>query len=365
LPISNNCTSGFESIRMSEPQKIPLFFPGQSSLQNKTITVLGGDVGGTKTNLALYKAANQKLELIQEATYHSATYNSCIEILAQFLQELALAGKPAPYRICLGVAGPVVLGRVEITNLSWTLDIEEIRKASGISDVFLINDLEATAYGLAGLGADDLITIHDTGVDHKGNIAILAPGTGLGEAGLFWDGSFYHPFSTEGGHTDFAPRTEMDIELCRFLQKKYGIVSWERVIAGPAIHDIYQFLMEIKKRSQPAWLKEALLQQDPSAVISQTALEEKDQTCMETLQLFVRYLARESSNLALKMKATGGLYLGGGIPPKISSLLQYNVFYDNFLDCDRMQHLLKNIPIRIILNSNTALLGAGYFAAFG
>jgi glucokinase len=350
---------------MNEPKRIPLFFPGQSSLQNRTITVLAGDVGGTKTNLALYKTADGRLELICEATYHSTAYSSCIDILQQFLKESEISGKPAPSRICLGVAGPVVLGKVEITNLSWNLDLEEIRKASGLTDVFLINDLEATAYGLAGLEMADLISIHETGVDHKGNIAIIAPGTGLGEAGLFWDGSSYHPFSTEGGHTDFAPRTEMDIELFHFLQKKYGIVSWERVIAGPAIHDIYQFLLEIKKRGQPAWLKEALLQEDPSALISQTAIEEKDQTCIETLQIFVRYLARESSNLSLKMKATGGLYLGGGIPPKISALLQYNVFYDNFLDCDRMQHLLKNIPIKIILNSNTALLGAGYFAAYG
>jgi len=350
---------------MNTESRIPLFFPGKSGLKDERITVLAGDVGGTKTNLALYGATQGGMELLQEKTFHSASYPSCIEILKQFLSETGSSGKPKPDRICLGVAGPVVEGKVEITNLSWVLDLQEIRQASGITAASLINDLEATAYGLAGLRPDDFITIHDAGRDSKGNIAIIAPGTGLGEAGLFWDGSFYHPFSTEGGHTDFAPRTEMDFKLFQYLQKKYGIVSWERVIAGPAIHDIYQFLIEFRKKNQPDWLKEALEKDDPSAVISQTALEEKDPVCVETLQIFVRYLARESSNLALKMKSTGGLYLGGGIPPKISSLLQFNVFYDNFLDCDRMQHLLKNISLRIILNSNTALIGAAYFGAYG
>ena len=352
-------------INMNELSKIPLFFARKSQLREKTITVLAGDVGGTKTNLGLYHADEEVVTLAFEKTYHSAAYSSCIDIVKDFLSESTNAGKSIPNRICLGVAGPVVHGKVEITNLSWELNAEEIRIASGVSEVFLLNDLEATAYGLAGLCDDDFLTICEGNRDVKGNIAIIAPGTGLGEAGLISDGAFYHPFSTEGGHTDFAPRTVIDIKLFQYLQNKYGIVSWERVIAGPGIHDIYEFLVNVIQRVQPEWLKEAIQKDDPSAVISQTALDEKDAACVETLQLYIRYLARESSNLALKMKATGGLFLGGGIPPKITSLLQYNIFYDNFLDCDRMQHLLKNIPIRIILNSNTALIGAAYFGAYG
>jgi glucokinase len=217
---------------------------------------------------------------------------------------------------------------------------------------------------LAALNEDDFITIH-AGADHYGdNMAIIAPGTGLGEGGLYWDGKTYHPFPTEGGHADFSPRTELDIELYQYLQKKYNIVSWEKVIAGPGIHDIYRFLCEVKKRKEEDWVKDLLEKEDPSAVISQFAIEEKDPACMETMQLYVRYLARESCNLVLKLKATGGLFLGGGIPPKITSILQQNVFYDNFLDCDRMQHLVKKTPVKIILNNKTALLGAAYYGAY-
>lgn len=347
---------------MNNQSKVNLSFPRRSELKDKSVNVLAGDVGGTKTNLAVFKASTDHVDLVHEASYHSSNYPSCIDIITQFLSE-----NPAlkPDRICLGVAGPVLQGKVEITNLSWFLDSEDIRKATGIKDVSLINDLEATAYGLAALGDDDFITIHAGGNDHDGNIAIIAPGTGLGEAGLYWDGSSLHPFPTEGGHTDFAPRTELDMELCQYLQKKYDIVSWEKVIAGPGIYDIYRFLCEVKKRKEADWLKDLITHDDPSAIISQSALEEKDPVCIETMQLFVRYLARESSNLVLKLKATGGLFLGGGIPPKITSLLQQNIFYNNFLDCDRMQHLIKKVPVKIILNSKTALLGAGYFGAYG
>jgi glucokinase len=196
-------------------------------------------------------------------------------------------------------------------------------------------------------------------------MAIIAPGTGLGEAGLFWDGHVYHPFPTEGGHSDFAPRTPKDMRLYKYLQKKYGVVSWEKVIAGPGIHDIYQFLCKDRRVEGPAWLEEAISAGDPSAVISQAALEEKDPLCIETMQNFVRLLARESSNLVLKMKATGGLFLGGGIPAKISPLLQQNVFYDNFLDNDRMQNLVRKVTVRIILSGKTALIGAAWFGAYG
>jgi len=347
---------------MSQLSQIPLYFARKNDLQAKTIYVLGGDVGGTKTNLALYKAQTDKIELVVEATYHSSSYTSFIQIAQQFAAEHP---DQKPDRICLGVAGPVLRGKVELTNLQWNMDAMEIRETTGVQEVALINDLEATAYGLAGLTTDDFITIHEGLVEVPGNMAIIAPGTGLGEAGLYWDGNCYRPFPTEGGHTDFAPRTKLDVKLHDWLAKKYGVVSWEKVIAGPAIYDIYQFLKEGKKRKEPAWLKEALLQGDPSATISQIAIEEKNPVCIETMHIFIRYLARETSNLVLKMKATGGLFLGGGIPPKISSLLQQNIFYHNYLDCDRMQHLLNKVPLKIIRNSKTALLGAGWYGAYG
>lgn len=341
---------------------VNLFFPRKDELGNKTITVLAGDVGGTKTNLAIFHATKKSVKVVLEKKYHSANYKSSIDIIEQFIKEEKCA---KPDRICLGVAGPVVNGKVEITNLAWDLDIKDVIQRLSITEVSLINDLEATAYGLAALTAKDLITIHKGNEKNKGNIAIIAPGTGLGEAGLFWDGDAYHPFPTEGGHTDFCPRTELDFELHRFLQKKYGIVSWEKVVAGPGIHDIYLFLNAKNKTKEPAWISDAFKKDDPSSVISHAALDNKDKVCVETMQMFVRYLARESCNLVLKMKATGGLFLGGGIPPKIAPLLKKKIFFENYLDCDRLQNLVKDVPIKIIAIDKTALLGAAYFGSYG
>jgi glucokinase len=361
LLTGNGCFSQTKKM-MSPLKKMNLAFPRKPPLSGKGLTILAGDAGGTKTNLALYRATPGNMATLKESTYHSSSYRSIIDIIKQFLAE---NGNVLPDRICLGVAGPVLNGKVELTNLSWKLDSEELEKETGVGEVFLINDLEATAFGLEALGEEDYVIIHEGGAEAGGNMAIIAPGTGLGEAGLYWDGSVYHPFATEGGHTDFDPRTPLDISLLQYLQKKYGIVSWERVIAGPGIHDIYQFLLPGKIDGEPGWLKKAIEVDDPSAIISQAAVEKTDPLCVETMELYVRYLARESSNLVLKMKATGGLFLGGGIPPKISSLLKDQAFYQNFLDCDRMQNLLKGIPVRVILNNKTALLGAAWYGAFG
>jgi glucokinase len=345
---------------MSNPFAIP--FVNKREIGDSVFNILAGDVGGTKTNLAYYRISEKNFELLKEGSYPSANYTNLDDILEQFIVENKL---PKPHRICAGVAGPILHGKAEITNLSWVIEIATIQKRMGINDVFLLNDLEATAYGLAALTRNDLIRLHEGDESIKGNIAIIAPGTGLGEAGMYWDGKAYHPFPTEGGHCDFAPRTDLDIELFLFLKKKYGIVSWEKTVAGPGIHDMYLFLRQKRNITEPAWLTEALNQGDPSAVISVSAINEKDLVCSETMDLFVRYLARESANLVLKMKATGGLFLGGGIPPKIAYLLQKETFYTEYIDCDRMQHLLEPVPIYIISNDKTAMLGAAWFGAFG
>jgi glucokinase len=342
-----------------------LRIPQRSGLGRQGITVLAGDIGGTKTNVALYRATDTTMTLLQSGRYPSDEYASCIDILKKFLSENKLA---TPDKICLGVAGPVLNGKVDLTNLNWIIDIAEVRKGIGVSAVSLINDLEATAYGLAGLTESDFITIHPGDESNTGNIAIIAPGTGLGEAGLYWSGEHHYPFPTEGGHADFAPRTDLDIELLKFMQQEYGVVSWEKVVAGPAIVDIYRFLRDVKKMEEPAWLKEALDAEPDkldSAVISQAAMEQKAAICIKTMELFVRYLARESSNLVLKMKATGGLFLGGGIPPKIAPLLLQKEFFEYYMDCDRMQHLLEKVPVRIIKNDKTGLIGAAWFGAYG
>ena len=324
--------------------------------------MLAGDIGGTKTNLALYEAFEGRLQIKIEATYPSSSFSSFGDMLKKMQSEHP---EIKPERICLGVAGPVLNGRVELTNLDWNLDAREILQQTSSAEVALINDLEATAYGLATLDENDFITIHQGEVEYPGNLAIIAPGTGLGEGGLYWDGSSYHPFATEGGHTDFGPRTREDIGVMEFLAAKYGIVSWEKVIAGPAIADIYDFLRSSSSTNEPEWLAELMATGDRSAVISEQAIDEKDAVCMQTMLIFVRYLARQSSNLVLTMKATGGLYLGGGIPPKIAPLLLQPSYYHNFLDADRMQHLLKKVPLKIIRNSKTAMIGAALYGAYG
>jgi len=334
---------------------IPIIYSDRlQSTKNKI--VLAGDLGATKMNLALYKINGSDIEATRSKQYYCRDYESLKEIVQDFVKE----HKEKPHSICVGVAGPVIDNKADIVNLGWIVDGDEVKTATGIDNVALINDLEANAYGLAFLGDEDMLTIHK-GKKHEGNMAIIAPGTGLGEAGLYWDGKFYHPFATEGGHADFAPRADIDMEITKYFLKTEGIPSWDRVISGPGIRTIYNFLRDEKNFDEPEWLKEEFDEENPSAAISEAALANKAAICVETMQLFTKYLARECSNLVLKMKATGGLFLGGGIPPKIQPLIQNKMFIDNYLDCDRQQDLVGLVPIKLIKNDKTALLGAVYY----
>jgi glucokinase len=346
---------------MAGHSKISLFFPDKNLPEDKKLLILGGDVGGTKVNLAIFEATAKQVSIIKNATYHSSGSPSVNNILQQFLKE-----NPDlhPEKICLGVAGPVFEGRVTVTNLPWHVDANEISTATGISQVILLNDLEATAYGIEGMEEKDIYTLHAGDANAGGNISILSPGTGLGEAGLFWDGTFHHPFATEGGHCDYSCRNSYDLELHDFLLKKYKVVSWESVIAGPGIHAIFEFLCEVKKQIAGAEVLERLKHEDASAVISEAAKDRSDPVCMETMRIFIRNLARESCNLILKMKSTGGFFLAGGIPPKIISLLMDSYFYDNLLDCDRMEELVKKVPIKVVLNDKMPMIGAAWYGAY-
>ncbi len=343
---------------MNTTTGIPIAFnrtaPGADS---KPVTILAGDIGGTKTNIALYRANASGITLLREGRYASQQYQSLTEII------LAFTGQEWPNRICMAVAGPVLNGRVTLTNLSWQLDSVSMSKALNIPVTF-INDLEATGYGLAGLQSNELAPLHTTTVPAPGNMAIVAPGTGLGEAGLYFDGQRYHPFATEGGHSDFAPRSEQDIALYRFLQQQYGHVSWERVISGPGIYTIFQFLTTVMRRTVSPALAEELKKDDPSAVISNAALHQQEPVCLETLDLFSRYFAAEAASLVLKLKATAGCYLGGGISPKVLPLLQSGRWYQYFCDAGRMRPLLEQVPVYVILNAKTPLLGAAWYGAY-
>ena len=328
----------------------------ESKASNKSSIVLAGDIGATKTNLALFQVEGDKVASLQEAQYKSKEFKNIIELTDTFIK-----GLPLPDSICFGVAGPTLNGRAKLSNIMWEIDSDELSNHFGVKKVYLINDLEATAYGLAMLNEKDIAVIH-TGDDAPvGNAAVIAPGTGLGEAGLYWDGNYYHPFATEGGHSDFAPRNEFDFELYTFLQKKFGHVSWERLVCGPGIVNIYHFLRDEKKREEPEWLKEKFKNGDAAAVISQQVMQ--SEICKETMRLFIRYLAYESANLALKLKATGGLFIGGGIAPQIVSLFESSSFYSSFCQSGRLNYLLEKVPVKIILNPKTALLGAAYYGA--
>ncbi|MBN9296618.1 MAG: glucokinase [Filimonas sp.] len=339
---------------------IPVFLPYKDEIREPQL-VLAGDVGGTKANLALFKVLGEDMEMLYNNRYPSSEYDTFTDIVLQFIKDC----KQTPDKICLGVAGPVIKGTVEFTNLNWKVSTDEIISKTGIQKVMLINDLEATAYGLACLKDEDIYTISDGVKQTEGNIAIIAPGTGLGEAGMFKSRSAYHPFATEGGHSEFAPRTQQDIKLLQHLQSTEGVVSWEHVISGPGIYRIYEFLRDVEQMDEPAWLTEMLQEEsNASAVVSKMAIEKKAEICQHTMHLFVEYLARESASLVLKLKSVGGLFIGGGIPPKIINLLQTDLFFKTFLDCDRMQDLIKEVPVYVVLNDNTALLGAGLYGAY-
>ncbi len=326
--------------------------------------VLAADIGGTKTSLGLFKMNGSALSLLREATFPSKAHATFNEIVKKFL--LAQEILQQPTILSIGVAGPVLDNKVKLTNLDWELDGELLQQDLGIGNVVIINDLEATAYGLAGLHEEDIATIFDKEQLVQGNMAILAPGTGLGEAGMFWDGSAFRPFATEGGHSDFAPRTDIDQELQAYLKQSTGIVNWEYVVSGPGIFRIYSFLRDAKGYKEPAWLKENFKNEsNPTAVVTHTAMRELDATCILAMDLFVSYMAREATSLALKLKATGGLLLGGGIPPRIYPLLRKELFREQFIQNERMTELLQEIPIKVILNSKAALIGAAYYGAFG
>jgi len=316
--------------------------------------ILAGDIGGTKTRLALFTAVGERLESLAEEIFPSREHGGLDEIVRTFVSKQQVSVTHAGF----GVAGPVKHGRCETTNLPWVVDARQLAGQLGIASVVLINDLEANAYGVAALEAKDFVILNQGAPDAEGNAAIIAAGTGLGEAGFYWDGAQHHPFACEGGHGDFAPRNELELELLRYLLTRFTHVSYERVLSGPGLYNIYQFLRDTGRSKEPVWLAEELRQQDPAATISQAALTSRSALCVQALDLFVSLYGAEAGNLALKVMATGGLYVGGGIAPKIMQKLEDSTFVQAFIAKGRMRPLLEAIPVRVILNDQTALLGA-------
>lgn len=338
--------------------RFPLAFLKKNDLKKIYGNVLAADVGGTKTNLSLYQVIDGTLKPLKQRSYITKDHSSFQEMVEKFKN----GDLPEINSLCLGVAGPVTKGVVKGTNFPWIIDEKEIRRELGISNVAIINDMEANAFGLGALEGSDFEEIRK-GTETQGNAVLISPGTGLGEAGLFWDGKAYHPFATEGGHSEFSPRNQFDADLWHFFREKYGLVSWERILSGPGIYDIYQFLVESRGIKEPAWFKERILNEDPAAAISAAAIEGNYPVCKETIDLFVRYLATEACQFALKTKATGGIFIGGGIVPKIIESIDKEIFNQNFIKSDRMEHLLDLMPVKAVLDEKTATYGAALYGA--
>ncbi len=326
---------------------------------NRSIRVLAGDIGGTKTRLAVFEVDGTALETVAEQTYLSQEHASLRKIIQDFLDQQRFTVEAA----CFGIAGPVRYSKVNTTNLPWHISATEIAERFDLAQVFLLNDLEANAWGIRALSDDDFFTLQAAVGNPEGNRAIIAAGTGLGEAGLFHDGIDLQPFATEGGHTDFSPNSDQEIELLRFLKQRHRHVSWERLLSGPGLVHIHEFLRHYHNSQVPAWLSGELHNGDPAAVISIAAQTQRDAICEEALDLFVHLYGVKAGNLALTTLASGGLYIGGGIAPKIINVMDGGAFIKAFLAKGRMQPLLEKIPVKIILNDRTALYGPAVYAA--
>ena len=343
--------------------KFPLYLPQIENPANNNLSILAADVGGTKTNIAQFVSQNGKMVLQLEETYTTNHHNSLTEIILDFIKKNNFE---KPDRISIGAAGPVVNGICHTTNIKFKIDVTELSRDLQIEKVYLINDLEATAFGMTEVDDEFMVTMRNGNPSIGGHIAILAPGTGLGEACLFWDGKYLRPMPSEGGHSEFAPRTDVEFELVKFLQKTYGeIIIWERLVSGPAIYKIYEFLRDVKGYEEQAWLTQKLAEaKDKSAVISETAMSGLCTTCVLAMEMLVDFMARRANNMVLNYKATGGLILAGGIPPRIYNFINKDKIEESFLKCDEMEPLLAGIPIYLNLNSKTALYGAAYYGAF-
>ena len=321
--------------------------------------ILAGDIGGTNARLAYFQPQNGHLRLVSERIYPSRAHSELGEIVTQFLED----SKTRPDAACFGIAGPVRNGRVETSNLPWVVEQSRLANQIHLPSTLLINDLEASAWGIGALAVGDLVPLNRVTGPAVGNQAVIAPGTGLGEAGLFWDGSRHHVFACEGGHGDFGPQGDLQIELLRFLKARFGHVSYERVLSGPGLVNVYEFLRQSGCGKEPQEFAAALKQGDPAAVISRAALDGTQSLAVKALDLWISVYGAEAANLALKVMATGGIFLAGGISPKVLPKLTGPLFMEAFVDKGRLRPLVESIPVQVITNEKAGLLGAARCAA--
>jgi len=348
--------------------------------------IVAGDIGGTKTHLALFDWHKDRVDPVRLETFHSADYTSLEDMLVEFLvppnPPVSIEGSPAekgddnepqpespeqePLKIdaaCFGIAGPVIQNHSQTTNLPWVVDGAALAKRFDIPKVKLLNDLEAMAHGILLLRPDEVHILNvGSPPTHNQALALIAAGTGLGEAILFWNGSRYQPMPSEGGHVDFAPNNDNEIELLRHLRSNYLHVSYERVLSGPGLHAIYDYVRDSKK-NEPTWLAERIKAGDPAAVIAEAGLKGQAEIATQALDLFASIYGAEAGNLALKGMTLNGVYVGGGIAPKLLVKLKDGTFMKSFTNKGRYKRLMSSIPVKVVMNQKTPLLGAASVAA--
>jgi glucokinase len=315
--------------------------------------ILAGDIGGTNARLALFDAKNGRFQLVASTTFPSRQYSGLDQIVKEFVR----SSSARPGLACFGIAGPVTNGRVEASNLPWVIESRRLADELQIREALLINDLEATGWGVGALSPEYLVPLNQVS-SIAGNQAVIAAGTGLGEAGLYWDGKRHHVFASEGGHCDFAPLDDTQVDLFRYLRGRFQHVSYERVLSGPGLVNVFEFLRDTGKGKPPDWLVAEMVESDAARAISEAGMSGKCPMCEQALEIFVSVFGAEAGNLALKMKAVGGVFLAGGIAPKILPKLATSNFLQAFLEKGRLRKLMEIIPIRVITDDKLALLGA-------
>jgi glucokinase len=330
------------------------------AIKKRETVVLAGDIGGTKTNVGLFVMGKKRPESLVVESFASREAPNLEDIVDRFLKRHPASISSA----CFGIAGPVINGRCKTTNLPWVVSEPQMKRCFEWRHVRLLNDLAAAAMAVPLLRRSEQVSLNKGVMQNKGNIALLSPGTGLGQALLIYTDGEYVPLSSEGGHVSFSPTTEMEVELWRYLRKKYGHVSLERVLSGPGLVNIYSWLRDSGRFEEPNWLKDIMKQEDAAKAISENALGKKQALCVESLRFYVSMLGSVAGNLALTSLAVGGVYLGGGIPPKILPALKQGSFLNEFMAKGRFADFLARIPVRVIVNDKAALLGAAH-AAFG
>ncbi|WP_292008646.1 glucokinase [Chryseobacterium sp.] len=340
--------------------KFPLYLPGVKN-RNNNVSIIGANLREDITTLGYYVSENGGIEIKFQNNYRTKEYSSFSAILKIFIEERQLHDVK---RLGMAVPGPVIDGKSSPARLNWGLDIEEYKKDFGFDRVYMLNDLESSAYGMGLLEDSDLDAIYTSGHLEKGNVAILAPGNGLGEAGYYFDGQYLRPFATEGGHSEFSPRTNVEVEFYQFLNNIYGIVSWENVLSKTGLFNIYRFLRDVKRHPEPEWLSERLVNGNFTEEIYKAAVEDDVMICKITLDTFLEFLAREANNLTLKLKATGGLLISGDIPQLIQNYINKEDFYEKFKISDKMEDMLRNIPLYLVKKENVALHGIALYSAY-